>query len=136
MCGARCSSDLSFYRLIEVFPKNVVSILFSEARFLRKISCYRITSGRQPRTAFGVSQDGTKAIIMVVDGRGDSIGATHQEMADLMRTYGAYDAMHLDGGGSSTMAVKTGKRARVQKGSVPEMSSFHRAHRPSLPEKK
>lgn len=66
-----------------------------------------VGSGRQPRTAFGVSQDGTKAIIMVVDGRGDSIGATHQEMADLMRTYGAYDAMHLDGGGSSTMAVKT-----------------------------
>lgn len=66
-----------------------------------------VASGRQPRTAFGISQDGTKAILMVVDGRGDSIGATHAEMADLMRTYGAYDAMHLDGGGSSTMAVKT-----------------------------
>lgn len=66
-----------------------------------------VAAGRQPRTAFGVSQDGTKAILMVVDGRGDSIGATHAEMAALMREYGAYEALHLDGGGSSTMAVKT-----------------------------
>ena len=66
-----------------------------------------VAAGRQPRTAFGVSQDGTKAILMVVDGRGDSIGATHGEMAALMLEYGAYEAMHLDGGGSSTMAVKT-----------------------------
>lgn len=66
-----------------------------------------VAAGRQPRTAFGVSQDGTKAIMMVVDGRGDSIGATHSEMAALMKEYGAYEALHLDGGGSSTMAVKT-----------------------------
>jgi hypothetical protein len=66
-----------------------------------------VGTGRQPRTAFGLSQDGKTAIIMVVDGRGDSVGATHSEMADYMREYGAYNAMHLDGGGSSTMAVKT-----------------------------
>ena len=66
-----------------------------------------VAAGRQPRTAFGVSQDGTKAIMMVVDGRGDSIGATHSEMAALMKEYGAYEALHLDGGGSSTMVVKT-----------------------------
>lgn len=73
-----------------------------------------VASGRQPRTAFGVSQDGKKAVLMVVDGRGDSIGATHAEMAVLMRTYGAYDALHLDGGGSSTMAVKTVNDAQPQ----------------------
>ncbi|MDD4843700.1 MAG: phosphodiester glycosidase family protein [Anaerotignum sp.] len=66
-----------------------------------------VGTGRQPRTAFGLSQDGKTAIFMVVDGRGDSVGATHSEMADYMREYGAYNAMHLDGGGSSTMTVKT-----------------------------
>lgn len=66
-----------------------------------------VAGGRQPRTAFGVSQDGNTAIFMVVDGRGESIGATHWEMGLLMQEYGAYEAMHLDGGGSSTMAVKT-----------------------------
>lgn len=66
-----------------------------------------VAGGRQPRTAFGVSKDGNTAIFMVVDGRGDSIGATHWEMGLLMQEYGAYEAMHLDGGGSSTMAVQT-----------------------------
>lgn len=66
-----------------------------------------VAAGRQPRTAFGVSKDGNTAIFMVVDGRGDSIGATHWEMGLLMQEYGAYEAMHLDGGGSSTMVAKT-----------------------------
>lgn len=66
-----------------------------------------VAAGRQPRTAFGISQDGNKAIFMVVDGRGDSVGATHAEMANLMKEYGAYEAMHMDGGGSTTMAAKT-----------------------------
>ncbi len=73
-----------------------------------------VAAGRQPRTAFGISQDGKKALLMVVDGRGDSIGATHAEMAALMREYGAYDALHLDGGGSSTMAVKTLEDAKPE----------------------
>lgn len=67
----------------------------------------KVATGRQPRTAFGVSRDGNTAIFMVVDGRGDSIGATHWELGLLMQEYGAYEAMHLDGGGSSTMVAKT-----------------------------
>ncbi|MDE6357733.1 MAG: phosphodiester glycosidase family protein, partial [Eubacteriales bacterium] len=63
-------------------------------------------STRQPRTAIGVSQDKSKLIMMVVDGRGTSVGATHSEMAELLLEYGAYDAIHFDGGGSSTMVVR------------------------------
>ena len=66
-----------------------------------------IITGRQPRTALGISQDKSKLILMVVDGRGSSIGATHDELAWLMKEYGAYEAMHLDGGGSSTMVAET-----------------------------
>lgn len=66
-----------------------------------------IISGRQPRTALGISQDEKTLILMVVDGRGTSIGATHSEMAELLKEYGAYNAMHLDGGGSSTMVAET-----------------------------
>lgn len=66
-----------------------------------------VAAGRQPRTAFGVSQDGKKAIFMVIDGRGDSVGATHAETAVLMKEYGAYEAMHMDGGGSTTMVAQT-----------------------------
>ena len=66
-----------------------------------------LIKGRQPRTALGLSEDNSTLILMVVDGRGDSIGATNEEMVWLMREYGAYNAMHFDGGGSSTMVAKT-----------------------------
>lgn len=66
-----------------------------------------LITGRQPRTALGISEDKSTLILMVVDGRGDSIGATNEEMVWLMREYGAYNAMHFDGGGSSTMIAKT-----------------------------
>lgn len=64
-------------------------------------------NSRQPRTAIGISQDGKELILMVVDGRGESIGATQAEMAELLLEYGAYNAMNFDGGGSSTMVAKT-----------------------------
>lgn len=72
-----------------------------------------VISGRQPRTALGISQDQKTLILMVVDGRGTSIGATPEEMAALMKEYGAYNAMHLDGGGSSTMVVKESDEDQV-----------------------
>lgn len=68
-----------------------------------------IIKGRNPRTAIGITQDNKKLIIMVVDGRTHSIGATHSELAELLLRYGTYNAMHFDGGGSSTMAFKESK---------------------------
>lgn len=64
-------------------------------------------NSRQPRTAIGITEDRKNIILMVVDGRNHSIGATQNEMADLLLEYGAYNAMNFDGGGSSTMVVKT-----------------------------
>jgi len=63
-------------------------------------------NARHPRSAIGVTQDGSQMILMVADGRTHSIGATHVEMAGLLRRFGAWDAMHFDGGGSSTMVVR------------------------------
>jgi hypothetical protein len=61
---------------------------------------------RNPRTMLGISQDKSKIYIVCVDGRGESIGATHVEAANLMKSIGAYDAIHFDGGGSTTMVVQ------------------------------
>lgn len=63
---------------------------------------------RQPRTAFGLSADRRKAWIIVVDGRqaGHSLGASLPELAELFRSLGASDAINLDGGGSTTLAVR------------------------------
>lgn len=59
---------------------------------------------RNPRTAAGVSQDGRRLILMVIDGRqpGWSDGVTLSQLADLMIEFGAWDAINLDGGGSSS----------------------------------
>lgn len=60
-----------------------------------------------PRTMLGVNQDKSKIYIVCIDGRKNGKGATHAEAAAIMKEYGAYDAIHLDGGGSTTMAVQT-----------------------------
>jgi exopolysaccharide biosynthesis protein len=58
-----------------------------------------------PRTAAGRTADGA-LILMVIDGRqSESRGATLEELARLMVEAGAVDALNLDGGGSSTLAV-------------------------------
>ena len=62
-------------------------------------------AGRHPRSAVGVSQDGRRLMLMTVDGRTHSVGATHADMGFLLRRYGAYDAMHFDGGGSTTLVT-------------------------------
>lgn len=62
---------------------------------------------RQPRTSMGISADGSRAFIIVVDGRqAHSAGATMTELQDLFLELGASDAINLDGGGSSTLAAE------------------------------
>lgn len=58
-----------------------------------------------PRTAAGVTREGD-LVLMVVDGRqSGSRGVSLEELADLMLSAGATDAINLDGGGSSTMIL-------------------------------
>jgi exopolysaccharide biosynthesis protein len=60
---------------------------------------------RHPRTAAGVSRDGRTLLLLVVDGRqpGWSVGVTLPDLARMMIEAGAWDAVNLDGGGSSAM---------------------------------
>ncbi|HEU0293841.1 MAG TPA: phosphodiester glycosidase family protein [Anaerolineales bacterium] len=61
-----------------------------------------------PRTAIGMNKNGRYLILVVVDGRQPfySEGATFTQLAQLMIDQGAYIAMSLDGGGSSTLVVE------------------------------
>jgi len=59
-----------------------------------------------PRTAIGYSQDQNTVIFCVVDGRGASVGVTTKQLAELMKSAGAWTAFNMDGGGSSSMYVK------------------------------
>ncbi len=63
---------------------------------------------RDPRTAIGINRNGRYLYIAVVDGRQPfySDGATFAELAELLRKQGAFMAMAMDGGGSSTLVVE------------------------------
>ncbi len=60
--------------------------------------------GLQPRSAVGQTMTG-EFLMLIVDGRqvGHSIGATVNDLAEIMLRHKAYQAMNLDGGSSSIM---------------------------------
>ena len=67
---------------------------------------YHFGEHRNPRTLAGVRPDGT-IVLVVADGRYPdiSVGLSFREEAGIMQAFGARDAVNLDGGGSSTMAI-------------------------------
>jgi hypothetical protein len=75
---------------------------------------------RHPRTVAGLDKTRTRLILMVVDGRkpGVAVGMNYDELAAEMLRLGCYQALNLDGGGSSVMAVRDG-------------SGFHLLNEPS-----
>lgn len=65
------------------------------------------SSGKDPRTAIGSSKDGKHLFLVTVDGKSSmSIGMTQTELAQFMKEIGAYNALNLDGGGSTTMVAR------------------------------
>jgi hypothetical protein len=62
---------------------------------------------RHPRTFIGFDRDTTKLFLCTVDGRQElSLGMNFQEMADFLLSIGAWNAINLDGGGSTTLVVE------------------------------
>lgn len=85
-------------RLVE---DGIVKISGKEEKFLPDI-----LKGRAPRTAIGITPE-NNLLMVVVDGRSEySIGMTLRELAELMISIGASQAMNLDGGKSSTMVIR------------------------------
>ena len=113
------SADPTRDRLIEamgggprILRDGVVSVENAEERLGGSFA-----ADRHPRTAIGYSQDGRSLFLVVVDGRqpGYSVGMSLEELASFMRTRlsrfteareNAYQALNLDGGGSTTMVVR------------------------------
>jgi hypothetical protein len=58
------------------------------------------------RTAIGLSRDAKTLTLFTVDGRGESRGMRLDEVAQLLvADYGVWNALNLDGGGSTSMAM-------------------------------
>lgn len=60
--------------------------------------------GKHPRSAIFRTRD-NRVVFITVDGRspGNAIGVNIPELAHLIRTLGGYEALNLDGGGSTTL---------------------------------
>lgn len=66
-----------------------------------------LATSTHPRTAVGISKDGTRLFVMVIDGRSnESRGMSLPEAGELLRNMGAHNALNLDGGGSSAMSAR------------------------------
>ena len=64
------------------------------------------SDGLNPRTAVGTTRDGHHLLLVTVDGRqAFSKGVSLTDMALILKRYGAWNAINLDGGGSTAMAV-------------------------------
>jgi len=67
--------------------------------------CIKQNKSRHPRTAIGFDKNREVVTMVVVDGRqkGYSEGVSLYELAEIMKSCGCFEAINLDGGGSSIM---------------------------------
>jgi len=99
-------NDLSFNRR----PNNIFHAISGDRMLVEKGKVLEGLDNNEldPRTAIGINKNGRIMILIVIDGRQPfySEGATFVKLAELLIKYGAYFAMSLDGGGSSTMVIE------------------------------
>lgn len=87
-------------------------------------------AGRRPRTAVGSSKEGKILYLVTVDGRitqteiSKSLGMTQTEIGEFMLSIGAYNALNLDGGGSTTMVLKNSTDNSIQLANSPSEGSL------------
>jgi len=102
------------------------SILLKDGNIPSKFS-YDIPSisNANPRTMVGSTKDGKQLILVTVDGRQNaSIGLNQRDSAELMLQLGAYNALNLDGGGSTTMITRTPGTNNLNLSNVPSDGSM------------
>ena len=125
--GTAYGERIDGHPTLYIYKSNRSSINAYEGRLHNAISGYQLLLWRgsipqtldnsvaDPRTAVGINQSGRVLILVIVDGRqpGYSEGATLAELGQILLDQGAYSAMNLDGGGSSTLVVQ-GENGRPQ----------------------
>ena len=60
---------------------------------------------RGPKIAVGIDKIGNLSIVSINGRIRESVGATHQDMAEILKAEGMISAMGFDPGGSSTLVV-------------------------------
>jgi len=106
-------------------PRKIIHLISGGPRLLKNGRIYvskhgerfkmDVAKGRAARTAIGITRD-RELLLVTVDGPlrrervgrefNTSLGASLEELSNLMLTLGAVEAMNLDGGSSSTMVIE------------------------------
>lgn len=88
---------------------NAISghMLLVEGRFVENWGSDSYIVQLHPRTAVALSQDERTLLLVVVDGRQPSYseGVSMPELVEIILRHGGYNALNLDGGGSSILVV-------------------------------
>ena len=63
------------------------------------------TDMRGPKIAIGLDEKGNLSVLTINGRIRESVGATHQDMAEILKQFGIRSAMGFDPGGSSTLVV-------------------------------
>ncbi len=107
----RYSSDemdsIEFYNGLCGTPRLVRNGFASPEVMRENLRNKRFINGTLKRTAIGTNRNKNKIYLVATQGGGgDNItGATLKQLAFIMRRVGAYDALNLDGGGSTVMVI-------------------------------
>ncbi|MFA9423209.1 MAG: phosphodiester glycosidase family protein, partial [Sedimentibacter sp.] len=76
--------------------------------------------GTNPRTAIGFNKDNSEMIMVTIDGRNKNyVGVKQTELSQIMIELGAYNAVNMDGGGSTTMGVDFLKNSNITVVNIP-----------------
>lgn len=79
--------------------------IIGDGKYIEDTGLIVAAKSRHPRSAVGITKD-NQVILLAVDGRGESIGVNHKELGDILLELGATEAMHYDGGGSTTFVSR------------------------------
>jgi Phosphodiester glycosidase len=86
-------------------PENPSGLLTPNADYSNQRSWYELP---RARTAIGLTRNGQLLVLFTVEAErsGETSGMTVREMASLLvKDYGVYNAINLDGGGSTSLAI-------------------------------
>jgi hypothetical protein len=100
-------------------PKDAAQVISGSTIILKDRQVPKMTDGlataTHPRTAVGLANGGRVLVILVDDGRWKehSLGMSLPELGKFMADLGCDDALNLDGGGSTEMALRDPSTGRL-----------------------
>ncbi|TAE38505.1 MAG: phosphodiester glycosidase family protein [Runella slithyformis] len=78
---------------------------------------------RRARTAIGYMLNNVAVMLVVEEGTSQSVGVTLQQLATMMKDIGMFEALNLDGGGSTTLLINGVQAIQPSDGSQRAMST-------------